>query len=165
MININVEDGDLIRWTDEFLGSIENRMCLKSGSKLNFDTIKIDVLWPTGSFRSKDHNYYSLVLKIRKKKTTILIMGDALRATEEWLIKNQLDNIKDVDVLVLGHHGSDHASSKKFLDIVNPSIAVVPVNKNNVRGYPSPATIERLKENGIKMWVTGYDGDFKLDLK
>ena len=164
MTNINVDDGDLMRWTDQFLKTLPKRMCINDKTKLIFDDVLIETLWPTGNFKSKNHNHYSLVLKITTKQKSVLVMGDALASTEKWLIENKLDKLKNIDVLVVGHHGSDAASTKIFLDIVNPNMAVIPANKNNIRGYPSYKTINRIKSLGINFWITGIHGDFQLKL-
>ena len=165
MPGIGVEDGELIRWIDEFLSSLKARVCLTDQSSLAFNDIEVEVLWPTGNFHSKDHNYYSLVLRVSDGKTHVLMMGDANKKTEEWLLKNKLQRLKGIHVLIVGHHGSASASSNEFLAAVDPKVAVVPVNSNNARGYPSRETLERIIQNGADLWVIGTDGDYRLEFE
>ena len=164
MPNINVKDGEIIRWTNDLLLAHENRTCINDKSEFIFDDIKIDVLWPTGHFKSKNHNLYSLVLKVSKNSKSILIMGDAPKEVERWLIKNKLSSLENINVLIVGHHGSDSASAKDFLKTVSPDIALVSVDQQNIRGYPSEKTIENLMNNTNEVWITGRDGDFHYDL-
>lgn len=164
MPNINVKDGEIVRWTNDLLLAHEKRTCINNQSKIFFDDVKIEVLWPTGNFKSKNHNLYSLVLKISKNSKSVLIMGDAPKEAEKWLIKNKLSSLENINVLIVGHHGSDSASSEDFLEIVSPDIAVVSVEKQNVRGYPSKKTIKNLMHNINEVWITGWDGDFYYDL-
>lgn len=164
MPGIGVEDGDLIRWTDEFLKSLKARSCIDDNARFFFDNLLINVLWPTGNFQSKDHNHYSIVLKVTSEEKSILIMGDANKQTEMWLIRNKFDEIKNIDVLIVGHHGSGAASSSEFLSVVNPKVAVVPVNRNNLRGYPNQLTLNLIKQHGIDLWLTGINGDYQIEL-
>ena len=162
MPGIGVEDGELIRWTDEFLSSLKKRTCLDDQSRLAFDDVEIEVLWPTGKFHSKDHNYYSLVVKVSSRDTHVLMMGDANKNTEKWLLSNKSESLNGIDVLIVGHHGSAAASSSEFLKAVHPEVAVVPVNSNNARGYPSKETLDRIIQHGAELWVTGTDGDYRI---
>lgn len=163
MPNINLKDGEIIRWTNDLLSSYKKRVCVNDKSKILFGDIEIEVLWPTGNFNSKNHNFYSLVLKISRDSKNILIMGDATSEVERWLIKNKAASIKDINVLIVGHHGSDAASSEDFINAVSPDIAVVSANKNNIRGYPSEKIIKRLNRSVNNVWITGKDGDFNYN--
>lgn len=162
MPNIDVKDGELIRWTDKFISSHKKRICVNSKSKFYFKDMSIDILWPTGIFESKNHNLYSLVLKVSKNNKSVLIMGDVPKSVEKTIIKNLSFKLRDIDVLVVGHHGSDSASSEDFLKLISPKIAVVSVDKQNVRGYPSKKALERINRNSDQLWITGKDGDFKF---
>ena len=163
MPGISVEDGELIRWTDDFLSSHKKRSCVNNNSSFVFDNVKIDILWPTGMFVSKDHNFYSLVLRISSEKTNVLLMGDANKNTEKWLLKNKFGNIQNIDYLIVGHHGSASSTSYQFLEVVKPNVAIVPVNLNNARGYPSDETLNLIINHGANLWITGLNGDFRID--
>ena len=165
MPGISVDDGELIRWTDEFLSSLDSRSCIHAGSIFEFDDVKIEVLWPTQNFHSNDHNFYSLVLRIDSENTSVLMMGDATKKTEKWLLTSKRERLQGIETLIVGHHGSDAATSHEFLALVQPITAVVPVNKNNARGYPSQKTLERILEHGAELWLTGEMGDFRIEFK
>ncbi len=64
-----------------------------------------------------------------------LLMGDAGWQTEYELLK-AYPNLQ-VDVLVLGHHGSRHSSSFDFLQHYQPKLAIASVGKWNRYGHPS----------------------------
>ena len=66
------------------------------------------------------------------------------------------------DVLKIGHHGASDASSKKFLESVNPDIAVISVGRDNKYGHPSLRIIRRLERMGIKIFRTDKDGDIRV---
>lgn len=158
MPGVNQHDGDLIRWTDELLSTWEQRFCVESTMSFSFDNIAIDVLWPKKNFNSKDHNKYSLVLRVSSEQQSVLLMADVPESVEETLLSNQREKISGIDVLVVGHHGSGKATSPEFLNTVTPRLAIVPVNIGNVHGYPNEEVIQRLKSKVPEVWITGVDG-------
>ena len=78
-------------------------------------------------------------------------------------------NIK-VDVLKVGHHGSEYSTTDEFLNKVNPSISIISVGKDNKYGHPSKKTLDKLKNTEIyrtdldKTIIIKTDGN-KLDVK
>ena len=81
------------------------------------------------------------------KDRRFLLMGDASSKTEEYLIKNY--NLEDVDILKVGHHGSNSSSSKKFIDIVNPKISLISAGIDNKFGHPHKEIIQRLDNSYV----------------
>ena len=71
----------------------------------------------------------SIVLFISYKGLRLLLMGDAGVAAEKELIESWKDplgviNIKDVDLIKIGHHGHHSSSCKEFVDFVKPKNVV-----------------------------------------
>ena len=58
-----------------------------------------------------------------------LFMGDAGVEVEEDLIEKY--NLKDIDVLKVGHHGSRTSSGKEFINETNPNYSIISAGKNN----------------------------------
>ena len=46
----------------------------------------------------------------------------------------------------MGHHGSATSTSKEFLAVVNPRLAVISVGKDNPFGHPRNEVTDRLEE-------------------
>ena len=63
---------------------------------------------------TNDPNNNSIVLLYTNGNDKILLMGDVEKEIEQKL------NIRDVDLLKVGHHGSHSSSSKPFIDKINP---------------------------------------------
>ncbi|WP_180139807.1 DNA internalization-related competence protein ComEC/Rec2 [Acinetobacter sp. YH12043] len=85
-----------------------------------------------------------------------LLMGDAGWQTEYQLLKDYPD--LKVDVLVLGHHGSQHSSAYQFLQHYRPKLAIASAGKFNRYGHPSQLTQQRLKEFDIPLLTTAEHG-------
>ena len=72
-----------------------------------------------------------------------LITGDMNSSGERTLLRFAL--LPDIDLLVVGHHGSRFSTSEELLAAVTPEIAVISVGKNSY-GHPASETIERLEQ-------------------
>jgi competence protein ComEC len=92
-------------------------------------------------------NNYSLIIKIVYGNTSFLFSGDAEVLREEEIL-NKGYNI-NADVIKIGHHGSKSSTSQKYLDEVNPKVAIISCGKGNDYGHPHKETLLKLKEKGI----------------
>lgn len=107
-------------------------------------SISLNVLWPEQEAMIEDANDSSLVTELDVAHHSFLFTGDASSHVEEKLLADK--EIQDVDVLKVGHHGSNDASGESFVQIAQPEIAVISVGKNNMYHHPSPSTLSRLKK-------------------
>lgn len=94
--------------------------------------------------------------KISYKKKSFLMTGDAETEAENDIL-NAGYNVS-ADVLKVGHHGSRTSTSQKWLDLVNPSIAVISVGADNKYGHPTAEVLKRLKDKGVKVHRTDKEG-------
>lgn len=106
-------------------------------------------------------NDTSIVTKVTHGKTSILLMGDAEVPLEKYLIGKYGDNL-DVDILKLGHHGSDSSSSEEFLKATTPDDAIVSAGVHNKYGHPSLRVLKRLERVSSNIWRTDKQGDIRL---
>ncbi len=95
------------------------------------------------NYIDKTENDSSIITYLKIDKYQILFMGDAGIKTEKELIKL---NIKDIDILKVGHHGSKTSSSKEFISEINPKYAVISVGKNNRYGHPNKEVLDVLEK-------------------
>lgn len=152
---------DLTRWVNDALQQDAHQRIIAAGEVLKWQGMTLAILWPE-KFVGNDLNLHSLVLLLSHGDSRILIMGDATHQAEKELLgKNSLP--ENVDILVVGHHGSKHASSIPFIDKVHPKLAIISVNRNNIRGYPSAEVIQRLEKAGAKVLRTDQQGEITLD--
>lgn len=85
-----------------------------------------------------------------------LVTGDADSFVEKMLVKYY--NIPDLELLVLGHHGSAGSTSAELLDALLPELAVVSAGLHNSYGHPAAETLGRLAQRGIRVFRTDEMG-------
>ncbi len=74
-------------------------------------------------FNGKGENAASVGVKVTKKEKSAFLAADITKST--GLEKIVAPLVGDVDLLKLGHHGYFGSSSKEFLSILKPEIAIV----------------------------------------
>ena len=129
--------------------------CIK---ELNIDNNKLHFL------NNKDYgneNDNSSVIYTELNNHKFLFMGDAGIEVEANLIDKY--NLKDIDVLKVGHHGSKTSSSEEFISEINPKYSVISVGKNNRYGHPNKEVLENLKDSNI--YRTDKDGSIMFKIK
>lgn len=84
-----------------------------------------------------------------------LIMGDVNTAVERSLVERA--QLPDVELLVVGHHGSKYSTSFELLEAARAETAVISVGWNNY-GHPTYEAIRRLEICGLEIYRTDEDG-------
>lgn len=129
--------------------------CIK---ELNIDNNKLYFL------NNKDYgneNDNSSVIYTELNNHKFLFMGDAGVDVEEDLIEKY--NLKNIDALKVGHHGSKTSSSKTFIDEINPKYSVISVGKNNRYGHPNISVLDNLEDS--KIYRTDQEGSIMFKIK
>lgn len=71
-----------------------------------------------------------------------------------WDAGTDIERIIDaneVDLIKIGHHGSNTSSDMNFIKKINPKYAVITVGKNNKYGHPNKETMQTLKKESIEV--------------
>lgn len=127
---------------------------VKQGDKISIGKIEIQVLLPDDKYivSIDEVNANSLVCKITVNNKCLLYMGDASSETEEKLIEQNTD-VKKIYILKVGHHGSKTATSKDFIQKIQPKHAIISALKKYY-GHPHENTLLTLKENNVCTYLT-----------
>ncbi|MGD9901170.1 MAG: ComEC/Rec2 family competence protein [Spirochaetales bacterium] len=128
-----------IYFTDEICGTSIN-----GGSGAN--SYSITFLSPSQSYYS-DTNEYSPIMVLEYNGKTMMFTGDAPISSEEEVLNNY--TLGHIDLLKLGHHGSDTSTGTELLSAITPTYAIISVGANNSYGHPSEETINRLLYSGV----------------
>jgi competence protein ComEC len=86
----------------------------------------------------------------------VLITGDMTGEVESLLLSHA--KLPDIELLVVGHHGSRYSTTDQLLQAVKPELAVISVGKNNSYGHPTQETLERLAKAGAEIYRTDLQG-------
>jgi competence protein ComEC len=125
------------------------------GDSLVVDGVALRFLGPDSAWTAAltDPNLASTIVQVRIGSVRLLLVGDAERPEEDWLVARYADSLR-ADVLKVGHHGSSTSSSPEFLDAVRPRIALVSVGLGNSYGHPSAAVMGTLASRGAQVLRT-----------
>ena len=128
------------------------------GDSIQIDGVTIsflapDSVWTVGL---KDPNLASTIALVQYGMVRFLLVGDAERAEEDWLLARHAQ--LRADVLKVGHHGSSTSSSDEFLAAVHPALAVISVGAGNKYGHPSGDVIHALAHVGAEVLRTDEAG-------
>jgi len=126
----------------------------------------LEVLFPAGDINISEFeaNTASVVLKLTHGENSFLFTGDSPQSIEKYLA-GSLEDYLDVDVLKLGHHGSNTSNSDLFLGFASPEYAVASVGLENNYGHPHKEIIDLLEIFEIPLLRTDESGNiiFKSD--
>lgn len=105
-----------------------------------------------------DINDKSQVLTFKVANRNVMMMGDASKNIENKIMGKYSKEDFKIDVLKIGHHGSNTSSSETFLNFINPKEAIISVGKNNKYHHPNKEVITSLENLNIKYYRTDEIG-------
>ena len=111
-------------------------------------------LYPATDY--SNFNESSMCVLCRVDNCDILITGDRQQTGERRLLENH--DLPDLEILVVGHHGSKTATSLELLQVTMPDAAVISVKEDNRYGHPSKETLDRLTLFGCYIYRTDQMG-------
>lgn len=127
------------------------------GDTIPFGEVSIQVLGPVQSYA--ETNDTSIILRIDHGESSFLFTGDMEVAAENDMLDYwNNDALFDVDVLKMGHHGSDTSTGYRFLNAVMPEYSVISVGEGNSYGHPHKEPMARLKQAGVVALRTDHLG-------
>jgi len=124
------------------------------GDILSLGDVTATVLGPVKTY--PDANNTSIVLKVTFDNTSFLFTGDMETQAETDMMNYWEDQpgLFDVDVLKVGHHGSNTSTGYRFLYEVTPAYGVISVGEGNSYGHPHEEPMSRLRQAGVTILRT-----------
>ncbi len=129
--------------------------------KSSGETWSITCLAPDAAALTGDRNEDSMVLLLQYGAFRMLFTGDLEGEAERRLAESGTE--LSADVLKVGHHGSGNASSERFLEQVQPRLAVISCGEDNPYGHPAPGTVARLQNVGCRILQTSLGGAVTIE--
>ena len=101
-------------------------------------------------------NDTSIVVRIDYGETSFLFTGDMETAAETDMLEYwaSTPGRADVDVLKVGHHGSETSTGYRLLYETSPEYAVISVGEGNTYGHPHEKPLSRLLHAGCTIFRT-----------
>ncbi len=120
-------------------------------------TAEITVVPSAGATSSNER---SLCILFQAEECDILITGDRTVSGEQALLE-QIE-LPKLEVLVVGHHGSDSSTGLALLTATRPSLAVISVGEDNRYGHPDKMVLRILDLFGCYIMRTDMDGTIRI---
>lgn len=125
---------------------------------VSFGAAEAKVIIPMGAGSS---NESGLSVLCSSEGFDVLITGDMSTNMEKRLLKYR--QLPEVELLVVGHHGSASSTSSELLQAIMPKVAVISVGYNSY-GHPEDETLARLKAAGCAIYRTDWMGDVTVSM-
>ena len=130
----------------ELIKELDNKH-IKYYSCINELNINYSYLYFLNTKEYNNENDNSNVIYTEINNNKILLMGDAGVEKEKDILKEY--DINNIDILKVGHHGSNTSSSKEFIKTMNPKISLISVGENNKFGHPKKEVLDILSNSQI----------------
>ncbi len=136
----------------------------RAGEIYTVGSSRIEVVHPAAL--TGDLNRDSVSVRIVYGEVVFLFTGDAGKDAENSMIARGHD--LGADILQLGHHGSGQASSRKFLEVVKPQVAIYSAGEEHwlagsfreafSYAKPHPDVLDRLAAMDVEVYGTDRYG-------
>ena len=131
------------------------------GDAIDIGAFRARVMWPFDTVDGEG-NEDSLVLLLSYvqgcQSLRMLLTGDAELDQEREFVQE----VGDIDVLKLGHHGSKVSVDLDLLETLKPELSIASAGEGNRYGHPSDACIDAVKEAGGAFACTIEHGDITV---
>lgn len=145
---------DFVEKTEERTGEIT---VPTPGDQFTLGSATCTVLGPVKGY--DEANDTSIVLKVSYGESDFLFTGDMEAAAENDMIDYWGDQLDwEVEVLKVGHHGSNTSSGYRFVYETSPAYGVISVGEGNSYNHPNEEPLSRLKDAGVMIFRTDYLG-------
>ncbi|PIS07297.1 MBL fold protein, partial [Candidatus Berkelbacteria bacterium CG10_big_fil_rev_8_21_14_0_10_43_14] len=135
--------------------------------RTSWGAVTLLVLTPFESFEGKkpnEQNKGTIVARLSYNNFSVLLTGDCEFELEDRLMAHTSDIYPLTStILKVGHHGSAGSTSEKFLQAVDPKIAVISVGAKNRYGHPTKRVLDLLEQYKIPFYRTDEKGRIEIE--
>lgn len=143
------------------INEIEKKVMTKNINITNSYNLKYFNIINLNKETKDNENDNSIVNYISFLNYQFLFMGDASKSIEEKISKKF--NLKNIDVIKIGHHGSKTSTDKDFINKIKPKYSIISVGRLNRYNHPHEETLKNLKNSNILR--TDLDGTIIMKIK
>jgi competence protein ComEC len=134
-----------------------------AGAEIRLDKFStIEFTWPLTleQYFTLPSNDSSISFVINIGEFNAFFAGDLSSMYEEE-IKEEIGNI---DLLKVSHHGSKTSTSDEFLNHVLPEVSLISAGRDNAYGHPAKEIVENIREVDSEILQTNLDGDITIQV-
>lgn len=135
------------------LDAVEERTAIDSELTIAFGDAQIQI-FPAKDAGSGNDSCASVLFT--REKCDTLITGDLSEKAERQLLEDY--DLPDLEVLIVGHHGSKYSTCPELLEATAPDAAIISVGADNGYGHPTQEVLDRLKQAGCVIYRTDLHG-------
>lgn len=135
---------------------------ISEGDVLHLGSYSMRCVWPHGptdGSENEDSLCFVLSYDGNGRSLEMLLTGDA----EQEQLEEYQNDVGDIDVLKVGHHGSRVSISLDQALFLSPEFAVASAGEGNSYGHPTPECIEALESAGATFLCTIEHGDVRIE--
>ena len=129
---------------------------IEDNTSVNMDGLSLELFAPIGS---EDINESGLIVYGDYGDFEFLVTGDAGKGTEKQL--TSFYSLGEVELLVVGHHGSKTSTGEILLEEIKPQTAFISVG-TNFYGHPSDEVLGILNEYEVDVYRTDLHGNITI---
>ncbi|HXH71724.1 MAG TPA: DNA internalization-related competence protein ComEC/Rec2 [Mariprofundaceae bacterium] len=123
---------------------------LAAGDSLQWQGVRVDVLWPPRGYRPANANNASLVLHLQLPDGQRLL----LPADIEEAAETAMPLPGEMDAMLVPHHGSRTSSSMPFVQSARPGVAIAQTGRENRYRFPAADVVARYRSMGTRVLNT-----------
>ena len=116
------------------------------------------VLWPPEGSLPSHRNDAGVVLRIEGSEGCVLLPADVSQAVEAKI----LGSLRPCAVLKLGHHGSRTSTGPRWLEALDPELAVASASRGRTARFPAVQVRARLNARGVTLYETARFGAVRV---
>ena len=135
------------------LDAVPEQIPIDSELTISFGDAQIQI-FPAKDAGSGNDSCASVLFQ--RGKCDTLITGDLSAAAERQLLADYA--LPDLELLIVGHHGSKYSTCVELLTATAPDAAVISVGANNGYGHPTREVLDRLEAAGCAIFRTDLHG-------
>lgn len=109
-----------------------------------------------------NNNNNSVVIKLSYGDVDFIFSGDAEKQAEKEILADYKDKLA-AEILKVGHHGSETATTEDFFKAISPIVAILSLAENNKFSHPAVSTLDRFEAKKIKVYRTDQSGTIRLE--
>lgn len=154
-------EGDLLKSCQELTGTTPQELAY--GSVLHVGGFDLRMIWPqqeVDGYENSESLQLLVTYQQRNRSLVVLLTGDAEQ--DELAACLQSGEVGDIDLLKVGHHGSEVSLTREEAQALDPELAVASAGEANRYGHPAPECVAVLEDAGAVFLCTKDVGDVEV---